>query len=422
MLRIRPFTALRPQPSRAAQVASVPYDVVDTAEARKLAEGNPYSFLHIVRSEIDLPAQTNPYDDRVYAQAKANLDTFVREGVLIREPEPVMYLYRQVMDSRSQVGLVCCCHIDDYANDVIRKHERTRKDKEDDRTRHVLELNANAEPVFLTYRDQSDIEAMFASDMNDRPLFHFNASDGVTHSVWAVRDPHAYVEAFQRHVDVAYIADGHHRSASAARAGTELRKNNAQHAGEEEYNWFLTVLFPASQLHILPYNRTVKDLGGKSADEIVKHMKEVGVVSACDHPAHTPTEPGTVCFFMRDDAGGAIAPGRWRKLTFDPDTIAYDDPIESLDVSLLQSRVLEPILAVGDPRTDGRIEFVGGIRGTRELEERVHADRAAIGFSMFPTTIEQLLAVADAGMVMPPKSTWFEPKLRSGLFVHELAG
>lgn len=414
MLRIQPFSALRPPAELAADVASVPYDVIDTTEARVLAEGRPRSFLHVVRSEIDLPESTDPYDDAVYAQAKQNLDAFINAGILVRDPQRRFYLYRQIMGSHAQVGLVCCVHVDDYINDVIKKHEKTRKDKEDDRTRHVLTLNANAEPVFLTYHDQAAVTELVDRDTATKPLFDFTTADGVQHTVWAVNDTHAYLAAF-RDVDVAYIADGHHRSASAARAGAERRAANPNHTGNEEYNWFLAVLFPASRLQIMAYNRLVKDLNGQTPEQVLSRMEEVGILTRCNGE-HTPTQPGAVCFYLQ---------GEWHGLVFDPDTIDSSDPIARLDVSLLQSRILEPILGIGDVRTDKRIDFIGGIRGHAELAHRVDAiDRKgggpAIAFSMFPTTIEQLIAVSDAGMIMPPKSTWFEPKLRSGLFVHEL--
>lgn len=408
MLRINPFTAIRPAPNKAAQVACVPYDVINTAEARELAKDSPISFLHVIRAEIDLPEDINPYDDAVYAKARENFQRFLSQGILTRDSQPRVYLYRQVMNHRPQIGLVCCCHIDDYANDIIKKHEKTRKDKEDDRTRHVLELNAHAEPVFLTYRDQPAIDKQVELDVNDRPLYHFVARDGVTHTIWEVADAQPYVEAFKQ-VPCAYIADGHHRSASATRAGMERRAANPNHTGEEEYNWFLAVLFPASQLQILPYNRVVKDLNGLSPDEVLKRLGEVGSLSPTDSP--TPSQPGTVCVYLNKS---------WHQLTFDPASIDHSDPIGSLDVSLLQERVLEPILGVGDPRTDKRIDFVGGIRGTAELEQRVNSGEMAIAFSMYPTTIEQLMAVSDANHVMPPKSTWFEPKLRSGLLIHSL--
>lgn len=408
MLRIRPFAAIHPHPNKAAQVACVPYDVVNTDEARELARGLPHSFLHVVRSEIDFPPETNPYDDAVYAKARENLEQFRKQAVLITDRQPRLYLYRQVMNHTSQIGLVCCCHIDDYERDIIKKHEKTRKDKEDDRTKHVLTLNANAEPVFLTYRDQPDINELVESDVNDRPMFHFIARDGVTHTVWPVHDAAVYVQAF-KNVPCAYIADGHHRSASAARAGAQRRAANSNHSGEEEYNWFLTVMFPASQLRILPYNRVVKDLNNLSPAELLKRMAAVGRVSSTDSPR--PTRAGSVAIYLN---------GSWHLLEFDPKSIDHSDAIRSLDVSLLQNRVLTPLLGIGDPRTDKRIDFVGGIRGTAELQRRVDEGEIAIAFSMHPTTMDQLMAVSDAGQIMPPKSTWFEPKLRSGLLIHSL--
>jgi uncharacterized protein (DUF1015 family) len=419
-MRINPFTAVHPHSNHAAQVACVPYDVINTAEARELARGLPHSFLHVIRSELDLPENTNPYDDRVYAKARENLQRFISEGVLVRDPpaQRNMFLYRQVMNHRAQVGLVCCCHIDDYASDVIKKHEKTRKDKEDDRTRHVLELNAHAEPVFLAYRDVETINELVEIDMNDRPLFHFVANDGVTHTIWAAHHAQKYVKAFAR-VPVAYIADGHHRSASAARAGMERRAANPKHSGDEEYNWFLAVLFPASQLTIMPYNRVVKDLSGLTPAQFLDALKHVGLLSPAGIPS--PQSSGQVCVYLDrrwhllEIGGPGIQPGR---AAHGQNARATDDPIASLDVSLLEERVLRPILGIQDVRTDKRIDFVGGIRGTAELERRVNSGEMAVAFSMFPTTMEQLMAVSDAGAIMPPKSTWFEPKLRSGLLVH----
>jgi len=408
MLRIAPFVAVRPDPYHATRVACPPYDVVSTQEARELAEGNAESFLHVTRPEIDLPDDTNPYDDAVYAKARENYERFKTSGVLQKAPKRTVYLYRQVREHVPQVGVTCCCHIDDYLNDIILKHEKTRVDKEDDRTRHVLEMNAHAEPVFLTYRDQPSINEMVERDMNERPFVHFNAPDGVTHTVWTVHDPQPYVDAF-KNVPVAYVADGHHRSASAARAGAERRKNNPNHTGNEEYNWFLTVLFPASQLNILAYNRVISDLADQSPDAILEKLRGVGEVEEKKLPV--PARSGQICFYMN---------GQWRKLKIDPKSIDRHDPIRSLDVALLQDRVLEPIFGIRDQRTDKRIDFVGGIRGTEDLARRVDSGKAAIAFSLHPTTIEQLMAVSDAGLIMPPKSTWFEPKLRSGLFVHEL--
>jgi uncharacterized protein (DUF1015 family) len=389
-------------------VAAVPYDVVNRAEAAELARGNPYSFLHVGRSDIDLPDDVDQYDPRIYAGARAALDRFLTDGTLLRDQAPGLFLYQQVMDGRTQTGVVGCVHIDDYERDVIRKHEKTRQDKEDDRTRHVLTLNANAEPVFLTYRGRPDIDALTELALCSAPLYDFTAPDGVRHTVWRVTDPAPLVRAFGE-VPHAYVADGHHRSASAWRAGKELRSRRPRDQGDAEYEWFLAALFPADQLRILPYNRVVKDLNGQSAADVLARLGRIGRVTRTGDPV--PPGPGSFAFYL---------PGEWYLLELDPRTIDRSDPIGSLDVSLLQDRVLVPVLGVGDPRTDKRIDFVGGIRGPRELERRVDSGEMAIAFSMHPTTLDQLMAVSDAGQVMPPKSTWFEPKLRSGLFVHEL--
>ena len=406
-MRLHPFRALRPRPEVADQVAAVPYDVVNRAEAAALARGNPRSFLHVGRSDIDLPEEVDPYDPRIYLKAREALDQLVLDGTLVRDEEPGLYLYRQTMDGREQVGVVGCVHVDDYERDLIRKHEKTRPDKEDDRTRHVLTLMANAEPVFLTYRGRLAIDRLVGPLVGTRPLYDFVAPDGVRHTVWPVADPDPFVAAFGD-VPTAYVADGHHRSASAWRAGKELRARHGSGAGGE-HEWFLAVLFPSEQLRILPYNRVVRDLNGLSPEEVLARLERVGRVSASGDA--TPRRSGEICVFLA---------GQWYRLEIDPASIDRADPIASLDVSLLQDRVLGPILGIGDPRTDTRIDFVGGIRGTAGLERRVRSGEMAIAFSLFPTTLDQLIAVSDAGQVMPPKSTWFEPKLRSGLFVHEL--
>ena len=407
-MRLHPFRAIRPRPDLAADVASVPYDVVNRNEAVALARGNPHSFLHVGRSDIDLPPGTDPHDSRIYAQARAALDRFLRDGVLIRDQSPGLYLYRQIMDGRAQVGVVGCVHIDDYECNVIRKHEKTRPDKEDDRTRHVLTLHAHAEPVLLTYRGSPVIDGLAGPVLRSTPLYDFRAPDGVQHTVWRIGDASQWINAFEA-VPHAYVADGHHRCASAWRAGAELRAAQGNPTGSEEYNWFLAVLFPAEQLCILPYNRLVRDLGGKSPDQVLEELARVGRVVPTDQPR--PDRPGRFAVYLEH---------RWYCLELDEGSIDRSDPIGSLDVSLLQDRVLGPILGIGDPRTDKRIDFVGGIRGTAELERRVDSGEMAIAFSLYPTTLEQLMTVSDAGKVMPPKSTWFEPKLRSGLFVHEL--
>jgi uncharacterized protein (DUF1015 family) len=407
-MRLHPFRALRPPPELAARVAAVPYDVVSREEAAALAEENPHSFLHVGRSDIDLPPDTDPYDPRIYAAARAALDRFVARGTLVRDREPNLFLYRQEMDGRSQTGIVGCVHVDDYEHDVIRKHEKTRKDKEDDRTRHVLTLNAHAEPVFLTYRPVAELDELARTAAGAPPLYDFTAPDGVRHTVWRVVDPDAWVRAFCT-VPVAYVADGHHRSASAWHAGRERRAANPQHRGDEEYNWFLAVLFPSNQLRILPYNRLVKDLNGLTPAAFAEQLRSLGRLERTAEPS--PSAPASF---------GLYFDGAWQRLTLDERFIDRADPIGSLDVSLLQDRVLGPILGIGDPRTDKRIDFAGGIRGPGELERRVRSGEMALGVAMYPTTLEQLIAVSDAGAIMPPKSTWFEPKLRSGLFVHEL--
>jgi uncharacterized protein (DUF1015 family) len=405
-VRLNPFDAVRPKSELAPQVAAVPYDVVNRDEACELARGNPYSFLHVGRSDIDLPADVDPHDPRIYRQAREALDRFLAQGVLVRDGAPALYLYRQIMNGRAQTGVVACVHIDDYEQDVIRKHEKTRPDKEDDRTRHVLTLEAHAEPVFLTYGGRPEIDVLSEPVLASDPVHDFTTADGVRHTVWRIAAPASWLEAFRK-VPHAYVADGHHRSASAWRAGKEKRAANPKHRGDEEYNWFLAVLFPADQLTILPYNRVVRDLGGKSPNEVLQALRLVGRVSPADHPR--PPRPGTFCVYLAD---------AWYKVELDEERIDRKNPIGSLDVSLLQDQVLGPILGVGDPRTDERIDFVGGIRGTAELERRVNSGEMAIAFSLYPTTVDQLMAVSDAGAVMPPKSTWFEPKLRSGLFVH----
>ena len=405
-MRLHPFDAVCPKPALAPQVAAVPYDVVNRDEACELALGNPNSFLHVGRADIDLPPDVDPHDPRIYRTAREALDRFVAQGVLVREGARALYLYRQIMGGRVQTGVVGCVHIDDYEQDVIRKHEKTRQDKEDDRTRHVLTLEAHAEPVFLTYRGLPRIDALSEAVVATDPMHDFTAPDGVRHTVWRISDPSSWVEAFRK-VPHAYVADGHHRSASAWRAGKEMRAADPSHRGDEEYNWFLAVLFPADQLTIMPYNRVVRDLAGKSPAEVLQALRQLGRMVPADDPR--PPRGGTFCVYLT---------GAWYRVELSEEGIDRSDPIGSLDVSLLQDQVLGPILGVGDPRTDKRLDFVGGIRGTAELERRVKSGEMAIAFSLYPTTVEQLMVVSDAGAIMPPKSTWFEPKLRSGLFVH----
>lgn len=404
MLRVRPFCGLRPTPDLVSEVACVPYDVVDSAEAAVLAQGHPLSLLHVDRAEIDCPPGTDIHSDAVYAKAVENFHHLQNQGALIREDAPAVYVYQQTMGSHSQTGLAAVCHIEDYENNLIKKHEKTRKDKEDDRTRLVGDLSANTGPIFLTYRDHDALNARIAEIQKDSPLFDFTAPDGVRHTVWRVLQGGALCALFAE-VPCSYVADGHHRTASAARVGRERRAANPAHTGEEDYNWFLCVLFPSSQLKILPYNRTVHDLHGLTPHAFLDEVKSRFTVSP-QGPAQ-PSRPGQISMFFE---------GQWYLLEATPDPAA--DPVSALDVSILQDRLLAPVLGIEDPRTSQRLDFIGGIRGPEELIRRVEDGRAAVAFSMFPTTVEQLMAIADAGQIMPPKSTWFEPKLRSGLFIH----
>lgn len=405
-MRIRSFRAWRPAHALAAGVASVPYDVVSSREAAELAQGNPNSFLHVSRSEIDLPPGINPYAPEVYRQARAAFDDFRNRGVLLKEQQPSLYLYRQKMGSREQTGLVACCETEDYMQGLIKKHELTRADKEDDRTRHIAALDAQSGPVFLIYRDMPELAGLLSRFSVSAPLYDFVASDGIAHTVWRISEPESVIAAFQA-VPALYIADGHHRAAGAARIARERRAANSKHTGKEEYNAFLAVLFPASQLRIMPYNRLVRDLNGRTPQ---KFSDEIKLIFKCAESAPpSPVVRRNVSMFLD---------GRWRGLAWEAAPKA--DPVAELDVSVLQNRLLGPVLGIDDPRTSKRIDFVGGIRGADELEARVASGEHAVAFSMYPTSLEQLMAIADAGGIMPPKSTWFEPKLRSGLLIHSL--
>lgn len=406
MAVIRPFQALRPPSDGADQIASVPYDVVNTEEARALAANNPLSFLHVSRPEIDLPDGTDIYSDQVYRRALENFDKLKKDGPLETEEVPSVYLYRLIMGDHEQVGVVACCSIDEYDQDVIRKHERTRRDKEDDRTHHMLVLRAQTGPVFLTYRASRDIDTMVMETMMTNAIFDFTADDGIQHTIWRVPDPVRFIHAF-RDIPFLYIADGHHRAASASRARAELKEQSFGHTGDEEYNFFLAVIFPDEQLQILPYNRAVRDLNGLSTNAFLEALRKEFDVAENGSPA--PASRGKWSMYLE---------GRWYDLSRRPDSPAPQGTVASLDVSILQDRLLDPILGIKDVRTDKRIDFIGGLRGTIELERLVNEGKAAVAFSLYPTTVEELLRVSDAGEIMPPKSTWFEPKLRDGLLIH----
>jgi len=406
---IRPFNALRPQPERAPQVAAVPYDVVNTEEARALAAGNSWSFLHVSRPEIDLPDGTPTYSDQVYAKAHVNFEWLTKQCPLEIEETPSLYLYRLIMGDHEQIGVVACCSVDEYDRDLIRKHERTRRDKEDDRTRHIMALRAQTGPVFLTYRARPEISSLVTEALRGNPpLYDFVANDDIRHTVWRVPTYDPLVAAFSG-VPYLYIADGHHRAASASRACAELKEQAFALIGNEEYNFFQCVLFPDRQLQILPYNRIVRDLNGLSPEEFLARLHESFVVT--ENAAASPAERGRWSMYLGD---------RWYGLALPTDATTPSGVVESLDVSILQDRLLDPILGIKDIRTDKRIDFVGGIRGTEELEKLVNEGKAAVAFSLYPTTIDDLLKVSDAGEIMPPKSTWFEPKLRDGLLIHQI--
>lgn len=411
MAKIRPFRALRPKQDVAKEVSSVPYDVLNTSEARAMASSNPLSFLHISRSEIDLPDGADPYSDAVYEKAKSNFRKLIDDGVLSIESEPSVYVYQQQMGDWVQTSVVACCSIDEYDDGRIKKHEKTRPDKENDRTRHMIDLEAQTGLIFLCYRGTDTINALVDAVTKSDPLYDFSAADvngnSIRNTIWRADSSESIVSAFDE-VPAIYIADGHHRAASSSRARAHMRDANANHTGDEEYNYVIAALFPAEHLRILAYNRVVKDLNGLSSEEFLSKVGESGfVVTDSDNPV--PENPGEICVYLD---------GRWRKLIFNVSYLIAPSVIESLDVSRLENFILRPILCIEDVRTDKRIDFVGGIRGTSELEKLVDSGEWKIAFSMFPTTVEQLLQVSDLDQVMPPKSTWFEPKLRDGLLIH----
>jgi uncharacterized protein (DUF1015 family) len=408
MATLTPFRALRPNPTDASRIASVPYDVVNTDEARALADGNPLSFLRVSRAEIELPPATDPHADAVYARAVQNFDA-LRRSSLVVEAEASVYLYRLQMGKHEQTGVAACWSLDEYGHDVIKKHERTRRDKEDDRTRHMIAIGAQTGPVFLTYRASAPVDEAVRRLSSRQPLFDFQAPDDVRHTVWAVggAERDALVDAF-RPVRSLYIADGHHRAASAARTRDQFSRDGTERPSlgdKADFTTFLGVAFPHDQVQILPYNRVVKDLGGRSPAEVFEAMTRNFDVR--EGPA-APAKRGEI---------SAYFDGKWHALRARSTTGAAD-PIRSLDVSVLQDQLLAPVLGIADVTTDKRIDFVGGARGTAELEALVRSGKAAMAFSMFPVSVSDLMTVSDAGEIMPPKSTWFEPKLRDGLLSH----
>lgn len=407
-MRLRSFQGLVPAPKFAAEVAAVPYDVVNRDEAYELAKDNAINLLHVDRAEIDLDPDIDPYSAPVYAKALETFKELQLHGVLLREEGPCMYAYRQIMGTHSQTGLVAVCHTEDYEHDIIKKHEKTRPDKEDDRTRLVDTLSANTGPIFLTYRSHAGVTALINTQIaKEKPIYDITAPDGVKHQVWRLPLGKcvSITSIFESDIPCAYVADGHHRAASAFRVGKKRRESNPNHNGSEDYNWFLSVLFPGDELKILPYNRAVKDLNCLSREDFLAKVGEHFKVEPTIDKE--PGRSGSCCMYLK---------GQWYRLRWDVDTTA--SPIDQLDVSVLQDKLLKPLLAIDDPRTSKRIDFIGGIRGTAELEKLVDSRQFTVAFSMHATTVDQLMAISDAGQIMPPKSTWFEPKLRSGLFIH----
>lgn len=414
MAVFKPFKALRPVSEYASRVAALPYDVMNSEEAREMVKGNPYSFLHIDKAEIDLEKGIDIYSAEVYKKAKENLETLEKDGVMKQDEKACFYIYRQIMNGREQTGLVGCASIDDYINNDIKKHELTRADKEADRIRHVDTCDANTGPIFLCYKECDEVDKI-VNDFknNNKPVYDFQTEDGISNTVWVIED-----EAINNELSLLlagagafYIADGHHRCASAVNVGKKRREENPQFTGKEEFNFFLAVLFPAKTLSIMDYNRVVKDLNGNTENEFIEKIKsKFDVAESESLEPYSPKEKHTFGMYLNN---------KWYILKAKPDTFNENDPVERLDVSILQNNLLSPILSIGDPRTDKRIDFIGGIRGLKELERRVIEDMT-VAFSMYPTTLDDLMDIADANKIMPPKSTWFEPKLLSGLFIHKL--
>lgn len=412
MAIVRAFNGIRPVEDLASKIAALPYDVMSSEEAREMVEGDPYSFLHVDKAEIDLDPSIDIHDNRVYEKARENLDKKIFDKELIQDEKPCLYIYRQIMNGRSQTGLVFCASIDDYINNKIKKHEFTRADKEKDRINHVDYCDANTGPIFLTYKEDNVASEVIMDWTKKKPVYDFISADGIGHVVWVIDNEIIVSEIAELFKDVKnfYIADGHHRSASAVKVGLKKRAANPNYTGDEEFNYFLAVAFPDNDLMVMDYNRVVKDLNGLSKVELMKKLEEKFIVTESSIQVK-PSKRHTFGMFVED---------KWYLLEIKEGIYNQNDPIESLDVAILQNNILTPILGIEDVRTSDRIDFIGGIRGLSELERRVHKDMK-IAFSMYPTEISDIMSVADIGEVMPPKSTWFEPKLRSGLFVHKLS-
>ena len=411
MAVLRPFAAIRPKDGMADKIAALPYDVYNRSEAKDAVKDKPHSFLRIDRAETTLPDDVDTYDKKVYERAKELLAEQIKKGEFIKEENPCFYLYELVMNGRSQTGIVGCASIDDYTEGVIKKHENTRADKEEDRIRHVDTLNAQTGPIFLAYRDREDLRRLTDEVKKSKPLYDFTSEDGITHRVYKIDDTDKLQEISEifQSMGSLYIADGHHRCASAVKVGLRKRAANPDYTGDEDFNYFLSVLFADEELMIMDYNRVVKDLNGMTETEFLDKLKEIFDISETGAKCHKPEKKGQISMLLGDT---------WYILEAKPE-IRSNHPVDGLDVAILQNHVLSPMLGIEDPKTDKRIDFVGGIRGIEGLEKRVKTD-SVVAFAMYPTSIHELFAVADAGLLMPPKSTWFEPKLRSGLFIHQI--
>jgi uncharacterized protein (DUF1015 family) len=412
MAIVKPFRGFRPLKELADRIASRPYDVLSSEEAKIEAEGNPDTFLHVVKPEIDLPPSTDHYADIVYQTGRKNLNNLISKGIFAQENKPVYYIYSQTMWGRTQYGLVGCASVEDYLNNVIRKHELTRPDKEEDRKNHIRVTDFNAEPVFFAYPDNATIDEIVNRTIRQKPEYDFKTPDAVGHSLWVIdsdKDIVTIEKVFKEEIPFTYVADGHHRTAAAAHVGEERRENNPKHTGQEEYNFFMAVHFPSSQLTIIDYNRLVKDLNGFNAHEFIKNLSTNFDVKNMGSEIYKPSNIHEFSMYLE---------GNWYSLTAHPNMYNDDDPIDALDVTVLSKGVLEPMLDIKDLRKSTRIDFVGGIRGLGELKKRVDSGEMSVAFALYPVSMKQLIDIADSANIMPPKTTWFEPKLRSGLFIH----
>ncbi len=414
MATVKPFKGYRPKKEYVNEIASRPYDVLNSVEAREEAKGHPYSFLHVVKPEIDLPESIDHYSEKVYNKGKENLGKLISEGILFQDPDDYYYIYAQTMNHKTQYGIVGCASVDDYLNDVIKKHELTRPAKEEDRKNHIRITNFNAEPVFFTYPDNETINTIVEKKISEPPEYDFETDDNVRHLFWVItdkKDVNRIQEAFKNEVPFTYVADGHHRTAAAAHVGEERKKANPNHTGEEEYNFFLAVHFPSSQLNIIDYNRVVTDLNNLSSANFIEKLSESFYITKKGKEVYRPGHLHECSMYLE---------GKWYSLEAKKGTFNDDDPIQSLDVTVLSEYVLNPLLDIKDLRNSERVDFVGGIRGLEELMRRVDSGEMTVAFALYPVSMKQLIDIADSGKIMPPKTTWFEPKLRSGLVVHAL--